>query len=197
MPPLGRAARRARGAVDPADLHEDSLAAVRQLLVGRPQVDHQIAVGLAEADHRAGRDRVEHELGGGARLHARGARDDLRAGDRQDHDVHDVERLVRRRRARDDRGGAPSVRAYSSARRTYGVVPDAAMPITKSPLRTPCAGEILAAPSTRSSAPSCERVSAASPPAMMPCTISGSVPNVGGHSDASSTPSRPEVPAPT
>ena len=29
---------------------------------------------------------------------------------------------------------------------------------------------------------------------MMPCTISGSVPYVGGHSDASSTPSRPEVP---
>ena len=35
------------------------------------------------------------------------------------------------------------------------------------------------------------------PPAMIPCTISGSVPNVGGHSDASSTPSRPDVPAPT
>ena len=41
------------------------------------------------------------------------------------------------------------------------------------------------------------RVSAGDPPAMMPTTISGSVPNVGGHSVASSTPSRPLVPAPT
>ena len=32
---------------------------------------------------------------------------------------------------------------------------------------------------------------------MIPTTISGGVPNVGGHSAASSTPSRPLVPAPT
>ena len=32
---------------------------------------------------------------------------------------------------------------------------------------------------------------------MMPTTISGGVPKVGGHSAASSTPSRPLVPAPT
>ena len=31
---------------------------------------------------------------------------------------------------------------------------------------------------------------------MIPCTSSGGTPNVGGHSDASSTPSRPEVPVP-
>src|SRR6266542_715914 len=46
-------------------------------------------------------------------------------------------------------------------------------------------------------APSCERVRAGAPPAMIPCTISGSLPKVGGHSLASSTPSRPDVPAPT
>jgi hypothetical protein len=57
---------------------------------------------------------------------------------------------------------------------------------------------IAAAPSSGwSSAPSMARVSASSPPAMTPCTISGSVPKVGGISEASSTPSRPEVPAPT
>ena len=33
--------------------------------------------------------------------------------------------------------------------------------------------------------------------AMIPTTIAGSLQNVGGHSEASSTPSRPEVPAPT
>ena len=31
----------------------------------------------------------------------------------------------------------------SSARRTYGVVPEAAMPMTKSPARTPCCVEIF------------------------------------------------------
>ena len=54
-----------------------------------------------------------------------------------------------------------------------------------------------AAPSSAlSSAPSFARNIASSPPAMMPCTCSGSVRKVGGHSDASSTPSRPLVPAP-
>ena len=33
--------------------------------------------------------------------------------------------------------------------------------------------------------------------AIRPTTIPGGVPNVGGHSEASSTPNRPEVPAPT
>ena len=35
------------------------------------------------------------------------------------------------------------------------------------------------------------------PPAITACTVSGSVPKVGGHSAASITPSRPLVPAPT
>ena len=47
-----------------------------------------------------------------------------------------------------------------------------------------------------SSVVSVARLSAASPPAMMPCTISGGTLKVGGHSEASSTPSRPLVPAP-
>ena len=41
-----------------------------------------------------------------------------------------------------------------------------------------------------------ERVRAWYPPAMIPTTISGGVLNVGGHSLASRTPKRPEVPAP-
>ena len=38
---------------------------------------------------------------------------------------------------------------------------------------------------------------AAWPPAMIACTVFGDVPKVGGISDASTTPSRPLVPAPT
>ncbi|MND00928.1 hypothetical protein D3C83_197170 [compost metagenome] len=49
----------------------------------------------------------------------------------------------------------------------------------------------------RSSAPSCDRKTAFLPPATMARIFDGSVPNVGGHSAASRTPSRPLVPAPT
>ena len=45
--------------------------------------------------------------------------------------------------------------------------------------------------------PAMLRRSAVSPPAMIPTTCAGSEQKVGRHSDASSTPSRPEVPAPT
>ena len=44
--------------------------------------------------------------------------------------------------------------------------------------------------------PSFARNIASFPPAIIPTTISGSVPKVGGHSEASKTPSRPLVPAP-
>ena len=47
-----------------------------------------------------------------------------------------------------------------------------------------------------SSVVSVARLKAAGPPAMIPCTISGGTLNVGGHSEASSTPNRPLVPAP-
>src|SRR6267378_2536481 len=73
---------------------------------------------------------------------------------------------------------APSVCARASAARTYGVVPLAAIPTTTSRLVTAA-------------------VSIAAAAAITPTTIDGGVPNVGGHSVASSTPSRPDVPAPT
>src|ERR1051326_1373902 len=42
--------------IDAADLHHDALGPIPELLVGRAQVDHQVAEGLAEPDHRAGGD---------------------------------------------------------------------------------------------------------------------------------------------
>ena len=92
---------------------------------------------------------------------------------------------------------APRSRARVSAPRTKGVVPDAAMPHTTSPVCTACASITAAPAAGSSSAPSIGVRNARSPPAMMPTTMAGSVPNVGGHSLASSTPSRPDVPAPT
>src|SRR5881392_3644483 len=92
---------------------------------------------------------------------------------------------------------APNVCARASAARTKGVVPLAAIPTTTSSLDT-FAPSIAAAPAfTSSSAPSTLLTSAPYPPAMIPTTSAGGVPNVGGHSAASSTPRRPDVPAPT
>jgi hypothetical protein len=53
-------------------------------------------------------------------------------------------------------------------------------------------------PSSReSSLASVALCNALMPPAMMNCTVFGSVLKVGGHSEASSAPRRPLVPAPT
>ena len=60
---------------------------VPQLLVAGLQIHHQIAVDLAQLDHGAGGEHVEHHLLGGARLHAGGAGDDLRAHQRGDGHV--------------------------------------------------------------------------------------------------------------
>ena len=52
-------------------------------------------------------------------------------------------RLVGRRRAGDEAGARAEVARVRRARaRTYGVVPEAAMPTTKSPARTPCASDL-------------------------------------------------------
>ena len=91
---------------------------------------------------------------------------------------------------------APHAFARRTAPRGYGVVPPAAIPTTVS--SGPIARRSISAraPSHSSSRPSLERRSAPSPPAITPTTWPGSLMKVGGHSLASSTPSRPLVPAP-
>ncbi len=92
---------------------------------------------------------------------------------------------------------APSLRASLTAATTNGARPLAEIPTTESSGPASCSRMAAAPASASSSAPSTDRVSAGTPPAMMPRTTSGSVPKVGGHSEASSTASRPDVPAPT
>src|SRR5262245_26269531 len=82
------------GTVYVADLHENSLTAVLELLVRRAQVDHQIPVRLAQPDHGARRDHVEHELRGGTGFHPCRSGDDFGSRDRQYENVDDVERLA-------------------------------------------------------------------------------------------------------
>src|SRR5262249_12909544 len=92
---------------------------------------------------------------------------------------------------------APFLLACSTAATVYGVRPLAANPTTTSFFpgfrramsRRPVARE--------SSLYSAARPRALGPPAITYWMVFGSVPNVGGHSEASSAASRPLVPAPT
>lgn len=94
---------------------------------------------------------------------------------------------------------APKLFAYSIAPSTYGVRPLAAMPTRVSGLPSsanPAAARSRAPSSGESSECSLDSRSAESPPAINPWTNSAGTEKVGGHSLASSTPSRPLVPAP-
>src|SRR6266403_4584971 len=92
---------------------------------------------------------------------------------------------------------APRLRANRSAPSTYGVVPLAAIPTTTSFRVNFFARKSRSPFRDESSAPSTALVIARLPPAIIACTSFGEVPNVGGHSAASSTPIRPLEPAPT
>ena len=94
---------------------------------------------------------------------------------------------------------APACLACERAPQTYGVRPEAAIPTTTSRDDTgpPTSGQAPRAkisaspPSKLSSAPSTALNIACSPPAIRPCTIAASQPNVGGHSAACTAASEP------
>ena len=75
-------------------------------------------------------------------------------------------------------------------------MPDAAMPTTTSLLEILWLTKSFHPRSKSSSANSTAFLIALSPPAINPITTSWETPKVGGHSEASSIPSLPEVPAP-
>ena len=87
LPPAASSTARDSSAAEAGGLHQDPLAPVHQLVVPGPQVHHEVAVDLAEPDHRPGGEGVEHELGGGARLHPGRAGDDLGTDRHGDADV--------------------------------------------------------------------------------------------------------------
>ena len=68
-------------------LGDDALGAVHQLGVGWAHVDHQVAEGRARAHHHAGGEHVQHQLGRGTGLQARGAGEDLRSGGGRNGDL--------------------------------------------------------------------------------------------------------------
>src|ERR1043165_3319154 len=66
---------------------EDAGSAVAEFVVGGAQVDHEVLVDAAGADHEGGGDGVECELSRGAGLHACGAGEDFGAGVEDDEVV--------------------------------------------------------------------------------------------------------------
>ena len=90
----------------------------------------------------------------------------------------------------------PFSRALFNPPITYGVLPDAAIPTSVSNSFTSYTNKSCQACSISSSAFSTAFLMAPSPPAINPTTISKGTPKVGGHSEASTTPKRPLVPAP-
>ena len=85
---------------------------------------------------------------------------------------------------------------FSKAAITYGVVPEAAIPITMSFCVIKNSFKSSQPLLIESSEYSTAFLIALSPPAIKPMTKSWETPNVGGHSEASKTPNRPLVPAP-
>lgn len=61
-------------------LRNNTFGTIYKLRVRGCNVRHQVAVHVAEPDHEAGGQHIQHQLGGGAGLHARTAGDALRAG---------------------------------------------------------------------------------------------------------------------
>ena len=163
--PAGRVEDRAGlVATEPGGLHQDALAPVDQLVVPGAEIHHQVAVGLAEPDHRAGGERVEHQLGGGARLHPGRAGDDLGTDQHRDADVAGLPQQRAAARSRTPgRCGRRASGPATSAARTNGVVPLAAMPTTTSLGPTRRASISPSPALTSSSAPSIERTSAGQP----------------------------------
>ncbi|MNN71652.1 hypothetical protein D3C81_1876080 [compost metagenome] len=63
---------------------DDPLGPVHQLFIGGVEIDHQIAVHLADADHGCSGEHVEYHFLSGAGFHPGGAHDDFRANHRFD-----------------------------------------------------------------------------------------------------------------
>lgn len=94
---------------------DDAVGAVDELGVGGLEVDHEVAEDGAGADHDGGGEHVEDELGGGAGFEARGAGEDLGAGDGGDGEVGDGGHLRVRNAGEGDGEGADLFGALEGA----------------------------------------------------------------------------------
>src|SRR5690606_7912302 len=103
--------------IDAEHLHLDPLAAYVQLGIPCLQVDHQVAIGLADADHRVGCEHVEHKLGHCSSLEPGASRHQLRADRHVDEDIREPYCCLGRHRAGDQRGGGSN---FSRVRKRPG-----------------------------------------------------------------------------
>ena len=118
--------------VEPGHHRDDAARAIARFFGARVEVDHQVAVGLANPHHRRGRQHVEDELRGGSGLQARRAGDHFRADGRRDREIDERLQLGSRIAGdEDDFRRSPCARA-SVRLCTYGVMPLADTPMTTS-----------------------------------------------------------------
>ena len=109
-PPEAASASSTWSAIGAGRLRDDAMDAGPELVVRRDDVDHEVAVGLAEANHRDRRDHVEDELLSRARLEPRRARDHLRPDDDRDLVIGQPPELGLRHRDERDRERAGRTR---------------------------------------------------------------------------------------
>ena len=104
--------------VEAGDDVDDAPRAILQLLGSRAHVHHQVAVSLADPNHRGRRQHVEHHLGRGARLEPRRSGDDLRADRRRNRQIDERLKLGLRiaGHEQDLRAGLARARQRASAR---------------------------------------------------------------------------------
>ena len=125
-------------------LPDDPADAGVELLVRRGDVDHQVAEGLPEPDHRDRRDHVQDELLRRARLEPRRAGEHLGADGEDDLVLREARQLGVRGRDDADRQRAGLALALSSAPTTHGVRPLALTATTASAAETPASDDGVA-----------------------------------------------------
>ncbi len=196
-PPAERVARETRLPRQP--LPEYAAPRRRNFWICQRDGDHPVVVvDPPDSHHRGGSfKQVQHHLLRRARLQPRRSRNRLRPSLRSDRNLRCARQGRPQIRGQTDRSPLLAAARIQERRSRSGVAPLAAIPTTTSRRKTPARRRSLAPFAAESSAPSTAWRRARAPPAITACTMAGGVPNVGGHSAASSTASLPLVPAPT
>ncbi len=102
-------------AVAPPSALDDALGAIHKLGVAGLDVDHEVPEDRSGADHDAGGEHVEDELGGGACFQARASGEDFGPGERRDGNLGELRHRRARRARQGDGEGADGPRVPKRA----------------------------------------------------------------------------------
>src|SRR6185312_5536918 len=88
-------------------LHNNPLRPIRQLVIRRPQVDHQIPIRLPKPNHRPRGDHIEHKLRRRPRFQPSRPSHHFRPHQRHNQHIRNPHNILRRRRTRHHRRPRP------------------------------------------------------------------------------------------